>query len=488
MVAATVGALGAEAQEMALKYSSITLLSLVGGFLAYISSGAYGADNELPRIILAMAFAVFFVIFLTSILTEELNLLLFVFGLYHLFFFILPGMVHLARNLFPFYHTSFDYNSSLYVAFLILLYAISSLLGVFYALSRRPRRSAQAQPSERPIRDKDLLIGALFLLVISLPCIAATGISIARRADGMEDFSDPSPIVLILTSLPSSAMFLCAILSFYIMRRRSFVSIIFFAFTGTLGFLLNYPLSLTRFILFERIIVLMYVTLDLSSVRLKKFVAVAAVLSIFTVFPTLDYFARGDTSQGLTIDPLGYMAESGDLDGLQSTLNVYEMVKSQGLSYGYQLLGAVLSYVPRTAWPTKPYSTGTSAAVFADYDFTNLSAPLISEIYVDFGMAGVTIIPFFVCWLIIALDRRAAIVGRERGRILEKFFLGGLIGYATIILRGSLISIISQIYLYMGLVWALTLICRRAGRLRKAGITAPPRPYAWAETRRSLPP
>src|SRR6185437_13708736 len=140
MVAAAVQALGAETQEMALKYSSITLLSLVGGFLAYISSGAYGADNELPRIILAMAFAVFFVIFLTSILTEELNLLLFVFGLYHLFFFILPGMVHLARNLFPFYHTSFDYNSSLYVAFLILLYAISSLLGVFYTLSRRPRR------------------------------------------------------------------------------------------------------------------------------------------------------------------------------------------------------------------------------------------------------------------------------------------------------------------------------------------------------------
>jgi hypothetical protein len=467
---------------MAIKYSSIALLSLLAGFIAYILSGSYGTENELPRIILAMAFSIFFVIFLTSILAEELSLLLFVFGLYHLFFFLLPGMIHMARNVFPFYHTSFDYNSCLYVAFLVLLYATSSLLGVFYALSKRSKSAARSGVPVSPVRDKDLLIGIIFLIAISLPCIAATGISIDRRGDATDDF-DPSPMLLILTSLPSSAMFLCAILAFHLMRRRSFPSVVLFAATGGLAFLVNYPLSLTRFILFERIIALLYMTFDLSKVRVKKYAAVVAVASVFTLFPLIDYLGRGDVSQEFHLDPLSYMAEGGDLDGLQSTLNVYEMVQSEGLSWGYRLLGAILSYVPRDVWPTKPYSTGTSAAVSAGYDFTNLSAPLISEIYVDFGIVGVTIIPFFIGWIIIVLDRRAAILGRERGHILEKFFLGALIGYETIFLRGSLISIISQIYLYMGLVWALSFIARRSMRLRRATVDVQARPAALNRSR-----
>jgi hypothetical protein len=383
--------------------------------------------------------------------------LLFIFAQYHLFFFLLPGMIHLARNFFPFFETSFEYGISLSVAGLVLLYSASSLLGTLFCLSRRRTVSAVDRTSKNRTRQKDLLIGSMLLLAISIPCIAATGIHIERVADLT---GDDSPFGLILSSLPSSAMFLCAILTFYTVRRRSPSSMALFALTTTIALLVNFPLSLTRFILFERVIALLYLMVDLSRVRMKMILAVAAVVSIFTVFPTLDFLARGDTAYEVQIDPLGYIANSGDLDGLQSTLNVYEMVQSKGLSWGWQFLGAAMSYVPRNIWPEKAYPTGTSAAVFAGYTFTNLSAPLISEIYVDFGMVGVAIIPFFVGWLIISLDRRAASFGSERGHIVEKLFFGGLIGYETIILRGSLISIISHVYLYGGLIWILSVICR----------------------------
>ena len=449
---------------MAVKLISLTLLSVLSALLAYVSTGTYGADNELPRLLLALAFAVFFAIFLISIMAEELSILLFVFALYHLFFFLLPGMIHLARNLFPFYDASFSYGTSLSVAGLVLLYSVSSFLGILVGLSRRRPISETDRSFKSEPNSKDLLLGSLLLVAMSVPCMAITGVYLVRRGDFVGADVDPSPIDLILSSLPSSGLFLSTILAFHIMRRGSFFSIVYFVATAFLAFLVNYPLNLTRFILFERIIALAYLMADFSRARLKMFAAVFAIISIFTVFPTLDYFARGDVSNGLTIEPLRYIAESGDLDGLQSTSNVYEMVQSQGLSWGRQFAGMVLSYVPRNIWPSKPYSTGTSAAASAGYDFTNLSAPLISEIYVDFGTIGVGIIPFFLGWLIISLDRRAAVLGRERGRLLEKLFFGGLIGYATILLRGSLISIISQIYLYAGLIWFLSIICRPGRR------------------------
>jgi hypothetical protein len=463
MVAAAATESDAEAEDMAVKFVSLALLSVLSALLAYVATGSYGADNELPRILLALAFAVFFAIFLLSIMAEELSILLFVFALYHLFFFLLPGMIHLARNLFPFYDASFAYGTSLSVAGLVLLYSISSLLGILVGLSRRRPISGMEKSSKNAPNNKDFLLGSLLLVAMSVPCMAITGVYLERRGDFVSDL-DPSPLDLILTSLPSSGLFLSAILAFHIMRRGSFFSIVYFVATAFLAFLVNYPLNLTRFILFERIIALAYLMADFSRARLKIFAAVFAIISIFTVFPTLDYFARGDVSNGLTIEPLRYIAESGDLDGLQSTLNVYEMVQSQGLSWGRQFAGVVLSYVPRNIWPQKPYSTGTSAAASAGYDFTNLSAPLISEIYVDFGMIGVAIVPFFLGWLIISLDRRAAVLGRDRGRLLEKLFYGGLIGYATILLRGSLISIISQIYLYAGLIGLLSVVCRPGRR------------------------
>ncbi len=442
---------------MAIKYTTIALLSALAGILAYFASSSYGDYNALPRVMLAVSFAIFFAIFLISILLGELSILLFIFALYHLFFFLLPGMIHMARNIFPFYEVSFEYSTTLPVSSLVLLYSVSTFLGICIGLSKRQAAVAPDQIPARKIRNKDLFLGAMLLLAISIPCIAVSGIHVSRLADSSYD---DSPLGLILSSLPSSAMFLCAISTFYLMRRNSFSSIFLFAITATIALLVNFPLSLTRFVMFQRIIALTYMIVDLSRVRLKVCLAVVAVVSIFTVFPTIDYFARGDTSASLDINPLKYIAESGDLDGLQSTLNVYEMVQSKGLSWGWQFLGALLSYVPRDIWPQKAYPTGVSAAEFAGYSFTNLSAPLISEIYVDFGAVGLALIPVLVGWFIISLDRRAASMGREQGHILEKFFYGGLIGYETIILRGSLIAIISHIYLYGGLIGMLSFVCR----------------------------
>lgn len=70
-----------------------------------------------------------------------------------------------------------------------------------------------------------------------------------------------------------------------------------------------------------------------------------------------------------------------------------DYVKYEGLAYGYQLLSGLLFFIPRSLWKDKPLSTGNLIGEhlieYYDFTFSNLSNPLVSEGYVNFGIIGV---------------------------------------------------------------------------------------------------
>ena len=90
------------------------------------------------------------------------------------------------------------------------------------------------------------------------------------------------------------------------------------------------------------------------------------------VFNTLHYDAFANI--GATIDYIGY----------------------EGYAYGNQLLGAFLFFVPRGLWHDKPISTGQLVGehLIENYDFTysNLSNPMVSEGYINFGIVGIVLL------------------------------------------------------------------------------------------------
>jgi hypothetical protein len=78
--------------------------------------------------------------------------------------------------------------------------------------------------------------------------------------------------------------------------------------------------------------------------------------------------------------------------------NIYtsvEMVKQDGIAWGRQLLGGIFFWVPSSLWHGKPLASGIAIAnyLIRNYAmwFTNLSAPLVAEGYLDFGTAGVAL-------------------------------------------------------------------------------------------------
>ncbi len=84
-----------------------------------------------------------------------------------------------------------------------------------------------------------------------------------------------------------------------------------------------------------------------------------------------------------------------------------DYVKYEGFAYGEQLLSALLFFVPRSLWESKPINTGPLVGehLIDQYDFhySNLSNPMISEGYINFGILGVILMAIALAYTIVYL-------------------------------------------------------------------------------------
>jgi hypothetical protein len=82
-------------------------------------------------------------------------------------------------------------------------------------------------------------------------------------------------------------------------------------------------------------------------------------------------------------------------DAFSNIIATMDYVQQYGFSLGNQLLSAYLFFVPRGFWEDKPISTGQLVGehLIDNYEFTysNLSNPLVSEGYINFGVFGVIV-------------------------------------------------------------------------------------------------
>lgn len=84
-----------------------------------------------------------------------------------------------------------------------------------------------------------------------------------------------------------------------------------------------------------------------------------------------------------------------------------DYVSKNGFSFGYQLLGGLLFFVPRSIWIAKPVSTGELVGNYlvSDYgfNFNNLSNPFVSEGFINFGIIGIIVFPIILAYVFIKM-------------------------------------------------------------------------------------
>lgn len=197
-------------------------------------------------------------------------------------------------------------------------------------------------------------------------------------------------------------------------------------------------------------------------------VAIAAVAGMTVLFPVLDSFRSTLDSGVRSVSPLDAL-RAGDFDSFAQIVNTAWFVDVNGVSGGRQLLGVILFWIPRSVWPGKPVDTGVLLAEAKGYEFTNLSAPLPAELYINGSwwllIAGMGTLGFLLRYWDSSSE------GRIR-RLGVPTVLGCVVPfYLILLLRGSLLQSMANLVVIIG-VWLLISRPER-GSQRKAHPTPP---------------
>lgn len=176
-------------------------------------------------------------------------------------------------------------------------------------------------------------------------------------------------------------------------------------------------------------------------------------IGVTTIFPYFSYITRGSSDQ-FSFNIIDYYKSNGDFDGFQSTLNVIQYTMGNFFTLGKQLLGAVLVFVPRSIWSGKPYPTGQVAAEFVGYDFTNISSPIVAELYMDFGFIGVTLLSMMLGVVVRKIDSFS--IAAKQFNNHKIIILSAIIfSFFLILLRGPLIAVIANVMLELGIAFLI---------------------------------
>lgn len=137
-----------------------------------------------------------------------------------------------------------------------------------------------------------------------------------------------------------------------------------------------------------------------------------------------------------------------DYDQMVMFANTISWVDTRGHTYGRQLTGSALFFVPRAVWSGKPEDTGVRVGQWMGLRMTNLSAPLWTEFWVDLGPAGMVGGMALIGYAAARTDRRYALAvtraGPGSGSVLA--IAAPLIaGYTFILLRGPLLQAVGKL-------------------------------------------
>jgi hypothetical protein len=203
-----------------------------------------------------------------------------------------------------------------------------------------------------------------------------------------------------------------------------------------------------------------------------RLAAVGILTLLVFAFPYTDYFryesdvyreadtkVRGSTEQ---------MVSNLDYDSHPQIQNAVQYTRDRGFTMGRQLTGAALFWVPRGIWENKPIPTGEMMAEARLWPYTNLSAPLWAEVYIDFGFLA--IVPVF--FLIGAFSRRLDVtyVNTLHSAHLLQVLLPVVAIYQLILMRGSLLPLAGPISFLIA--FALFMSTKNAPFRRNARLVA----------------
>lgn len=213
------------------------------------------------------------------------------------------------------------------------------------------------------------------------------------------------------------------------------------------------PISSPRYV-FGTVALAVLATLGAyATITRFRVMASAAMIGMLTLFPLLDLFRFTTDAEAKVEGPVDALL-SGDFDAFVQLANTLTYVDSQGITWGRQILGALLFWVPRSIWPGKPNDTGVVLAEHMGYRFSNLSSPIWSELFMDFGWLGAIIGLGLLGYWFRVWDTHTDLYLRVSR--IPPIVVCAVAFYLLIVLRGSLLNAASYLAVILLASWFVT--------------------------------
>ncbi|MFW6690049.1 O-antigen polymerase [Streptomyces sp. MAR4 CNX-425] len=212
--------------------------------------------------------------------------------------------------------------------------------------------------------------------------------------------------------------------------------------------IVNNPISNPRYWFLTVAFALLFTAFPRSSVVYRSALAGGVALAVL-LFPFADKFrydesGRKETRSQSVLDPLVMK----DYDQTVMFANTISYVDSGvGHTYGKQMASSAFFFVPRSVWDGKQLDSGVKVGTWMGMTNVNLSSPLWTELWLDFGPLGVAGGLLLVGYAAARTDRRFAESGhvsRDPGNVLATV-VPLIAGYSFILLRGPLLQATGRI-------------------------------------------
>ena len=188
--------------------------------------------------------------------------------------------------------------------------------------------------------------------------------------------------------------------------------------------------------------------------RLVDFVVIVGIMIVFPAFYAfkfgtldLEYFQR--TIVGALS---GTVFCSIDFDAFSLVARIVQYADLNGLTWGTQVFSAIFCFVPRAFLAAlgiaKGLPTGEVVATSQGAAYTNLSAPTMSEAYIDFGFFGVVLLALTVSIFLKLLDEHFwdGYLSYDGEAYLSRAVYPVFVTFLVYILRGSLLHTVMRLY------------------------------------------
>ena len=137
------------------------------------------------------------------------------------------------------------------------------------------------------------------------------------------------------------------------------------------------------------------------------------IVSFMIIFPAINAFRRTNLSGFNIIETFNSVIDnvsenylSGDYDAFSIIGDTKTYVETNGITNGRQLLGSLLFFVPRSIWNFKPRGSGELVFSSLRQYYVNVSSPIVSEAYINFGVFGIVVFGFLYSLAVTKVDEK----------------------------------------------------------------------------------